>query len=365
MALHAPYCSVDKMQIPSKVLQSFREGAVIPILPVALADPRALDEERQRALVRYYIDAGAGGIAVEARSDDGRRLSESLFSSLRAVASETADRWCERKGRQVFKLVEAAGTTKEAIGVAEAAFREGYHACLIDLSPSRAGSARELLEHLRAIAEVVPVVGYLRRGASGAGTLGPEFFPALLTVENLIGLALGTCDRYQTLKVVRAVCEAGRERDVTLYTGNHDTLLIDLLTSYTIPTDSGIKQVRIVGGMLSLWGVWTSRAVELLKRVHAIIREGRPLPVEFLSVAVELSDASSAILDVEHSFAGQAAGIREILRRQGLLRSGTAPATSDGLSAEQAAEIDRVLKSYPHLADDDFVSESLSRWIAG
>jgi len=133
---------VEMREIPSKILQTFREGTVIPILPLALADPRRIDEERQRALVRYYIDAGAGGIAVAFPPGETRKQAGALFAALRPLASEAADRWSERKGRQTFKLAEVAGKTREAVEAAESAYREGYHACLVDLSAPREGAIR-------------------------------------------------------------------------------------------------------------------------------------------------------------------------------------------------------------------------------
>ena len=355
---------MDKKEIPPKVVQTFREGTVIPMLPLALSDARRIDEERQRALIRYYIDAGAGGIAVEAPPAEMKKTGSSLHTTLLTLASETIDRWCERKGRQIFKIVGIAGRTKDSTQEAEAAYRLGYHACLIDLAGLPISSDAELLDHSRTLAGVMPLVGHCLASPTEGRALPLAMWRSFAEIDNVVGVVLAPHDRYQTLAVVRAVCEAGREKDIALYTGNDDNVLIDLLTSYKIPTESGVKQVRIAGGLLAQWGVWTSKAVDLLKHVHSLVREGRPLPLELLSMAVELTDASGAILDAGHSFAGRSAGINEVLRRQGLLREGPSSDSAEALSVGQAAEIDRVLKSYPHLRDDDYVGEGLSRWLS-
>ena len=355
---------MDKKEIPPKVVQTFREGTVIPVLPLVLSDARRLDEERQRALIRYYIDAGAGGIAVEAPAVETRKSGAALHAALLTLTSETIDRWCERKGRQIFKVVGIAGRTKESTEEAEIAYRHGYHACLVNLSGPPSSSESELLDHCRTIAGVMPLFGQSLGSSSAGRTLSPAFWRSFAEIDNVVGIVLAPHDRYQTLAVVRAVCEAGREKELSLYTGNDDNVLIDLLTSYKIPTESGVKQVRIVGGLLAQWGVWTSKAVDLLKHVHSIVRESRPLPLELLSVAVELADASSAILDAGHAFAGRSAGIKEVLARQGLLRGAASSDSAEALSEGQAAEIDRVLRNYPHLNDNEFVGEGLSRWLA-
>ncbi len=355
---------MDKKEIPPKVVQVFREGTVIPLLPLALSDARRIDEERQRALIRYYVDAGAGGIAVEAPAAETRKAGSAIRATVLALASETIDRWCERKGRQVFKIVGVAGRTKDSTEEAEAAYRVGYHACLVNLAGLASACDSELLDHCRTISSVMPLIGHCLGSSSGGRVLPLAFWRSFAEIDNVVGVVVAPYDRYQTLAVVRAVCEVGREKELSLYTGNDDNVLIDLLTSYKIPTESGVKQVRIVGGLLAQWGVWTSKAADLLKTVHSIVRESRPLPLELLSMAVELTDASGAILDAGHSFAGRDAGIKEVLRRQGLLRETASSDSGQALSAEHAAEIDRVLKSYPHLNDDDFVGEALSRWLA-
>ncbi len=355
---------MDKKEIPARVLQTFREGTVIPVMPVASSDARRLDEERQRALIRYYIDAGAGGLVFESSTGETRKSGAALHTELLILASETIDRWCERKGRQIFKIVGLSGKLREATEVAETAYRLGYHACLVNPAGMPDSGEAELLAGCRAIAGVMPLVGRGLPRALGGRALSPAFWRSFAEIENLLGVALAFNDRHQTLTVVRSICEAGREKELSLYTGNDDNTLIDLLTSYKIPTESGVKQVRFVGGLLAQWGMWTSRAVELLKHVHAIVREGRPLPLELLSAAVELTDASGAILDAEHSFAGRAAGIKEVLRRQGLLRGAPDAGSPEALSPGHAAEVERVLRSYPHLNDDDYVGEGLARWIA-
>ncbi len=348
---------MNKKEIPPKVLQGFRDGCVIPVLPIALTDDRALDEVHERAVIRYYTDAGVGGILVEAA--ETKRPESAVRGRLLALASETIDRWCERKGRQILKMCGISSSAAQALEEADSAYRLGYHACLVNLPSAEGGSESAPLAHCASVAEAMPIVA-----RHGGRPLSRELWRRLCEIDNVVGIALAHPSRFQTLEAARAVCEAGKEKEIALYTSSADRVLVDLLASYKIPTSAGIKQARIVGGLLAHWGVWTSRAAELLKHVHSLIRDNRPLPIELLSAETEAIDACAAVTDAAHGFAGAAAGINEILRRQKLFAGSWCLDPKASLSEGQSAEIDRVYAAHPELSDDDFVAENINRWLA-
>ena len=353
--------------LPSELLERIRTGMVIPAHPLALDENRELDPKHQKALTRYYIDAGAGGIAVGVHSTqfEIRAANVGLFEPVLTLASETIDEYCEKVSREmIFKIAGVCGKTKQAQAEAEFALDVGYHACLLSLSAFADADIETLQEHCRTIAEIMPVVGFYLQPAVGGRVLAYEFWRQFVEIDNVIAIKIAPFNRYQTLDVVRATYRAGREKDIALYTGNDDNIVIDLLTEYKIQTSEGERSVRIVGGLLGQWAVWTKRAVELLTEIHQLYACNSAISSEMLTLAAQVTDANAAIFDAANSFAGCIAGVHEVLRRQGLMVGTWCLNPNERLSPGQKEEIDRLYKAYPHLNDDSFVEENLDSWLA-
>jgi dihydrodipicolinate synthase/N-acetylneuraminate lyase len=188
-----------------------------------------------------------------------------------------------------------------------------------------------------------------------------HFWRGLVEIPNVLAIKIAPFNRYQTLDVMRAVAEAGRAGEIALYTGNDDHILLDLLTRVVTPTSLGPVALRIVGGLLGQWAVWTRRAVEMLEEVKRL-RTQEAVPAEILTRAVQLTEANAAIFDAANGYAGCIPGIHEVLRRQGLLEFGGTLNPHEHLSPGQAEEIERVIKAYPFLTDDEFVRSGLQDW---
>jgi len=190
------------------------------------------------------------------------------------------------------------------------------------------------------------------------------FWRRFAEIENVVAVKIAPFNRYQTLDVVRALAEAGRE-DVAIYTGNDDNIVIDLVTPYRFTVNGRPLQRRIVGGLLGHWSVWTKKAVELLGECQRLARRGGEVPAELMARSIEVTDCNAAFFDVAHSFAGCIAGVHEVLRRQGLFEGIWCLDPNETLSPGQSDEIERVHRSYPHLNDDAFVAERLDDWLSG
>lgn len=337
---------------------------VIPAHPLALTPRRTLDERRQRALTRYYVDAGAGGIAVGVHTTQFaiREPRHGLLRPVLELAATAAREWTAPSGRPLALIAGVCGETRQAVQEAGLAASLGYHAGLVSLAALSDAPDKALVRHCRTVAEVLPVMGFYLQPAVGGRPLGFRFWRELAEIPGIVAIKIAPFNRYATIDVVRAVAEAGRD-DIALYTGNDDSIVIDLLTPFACETGGGLVERRIVGGLLGQWAVWTRAAVELLERArHAATRAD--LPRDWLRLAAALTDANGAIFDARHAFAGSVPGIHEILRRQGLLRGVWCLDPKERLSPGQSAEIDRVLRSYPELRDDAFVAEHLDRWLA-
>jgi len=321
-----------------------REGVVIPAHPLALRSTRKLDERRQRALTRYYLDAGSGGLAVGVHTTQFAIREHGLYEPVLALAVE------EMRGRDVIRIAGVCGPRPQAIREAECAAELGYDAALLSLGALTDAGVDELIEHCRAVGEVMPVMGFYLQLAVGGRTLEPEFWRRFAALECVVGIKIAPFDRYQTLDVLRGVGESGRALEIALYTGNDDHIVLDLITEF--------RDLRIVGGLLGQWAVWTRHAVEMLDCIHR-----DPGAAVWRQMAGELTDANAAVFDVANKFRGCIPGIHEILRRQGLLKGVWCLDPHETLSPGQLEEIDRVCGTYPHLADDDFVAQNRDKWM--
>ena len=404
------------MATTEQVRTRLGKGLAIPACPLALNSQRRLDERRQRALLRYYLAAGAGGLAVGVHTTQFaiRDAKVGLLRPVLELAAEEIlraacggrqdDKTCEgfslspAEGERVgvrgkthavgesspdpspwpsplpkgrgnpprarIAIAGVCGQTKQAVAEATLARELGFHAGLLSLGALRDASEDELLAHCRTVAEIIPLFGFYLQPAVGGRVLPFSFWRRFAEIPNIVAIKIAPFNRYQTLAVVRAVVESGRN-DIALYTGNDDNLVLDLLTPFRFRVGDKTVERRIVGGLLGHWAVWTKRAVELHAECRRREGNGGPISSELLRRAGEVTDCNAAFFDAANSFNGCIPGLHEILRRQGLLEGLWCLDPNETLSAGQREEIDRVCRAYPHLSDDSFVAEHRDKWLAG
>lgn len=337
-------------------LDIFAAGTVIPAHPLALTSERRLDERRQKAVGRYYAASGAGGMAVGVHTTQFPIHDNGMLKPVLEIALEAA-----REAKRPMAMVAGVqGDTRAAVREAEAAKTLGYHLAL--LRPA-AGTDDEMIERARAVGEILPVVGFYLQPAVGGRVLSRDFWRRFAALENVAGIKVAPFDRYRTLDVLNGVAQSGRADKIALYTGNDNNILGDLLAPYEASAGSGTVTLRFTGGLLGQFAVWTKRAVELHAEARkAVAGDNDALP-RLMVLDGQLTDANAALFDVANAFHGCIAGINEILARQGLLAGRWCLDPHEDLSPGQAAEIDRVVKAYPHLTDDVFVAEHRDRWL--
>lgn len=342
------------------------EGLVIPAHPLALTEERRLDERRQRALTRYYLAAGVGGIAVGVHTTQFavRDPAHGLHEPLLRIAAEEAAAFGKRGGRRIVKVAGAIGATAQAVREAETARGAGYDTVLLGLGALRGKSVPELLRHCREVSRILPLFGFYLQPAAGGIRLPVEFWRGFFEIGDVAAVKVAPFDRYATVDVARSLAESGRAEEIPLYTGNDDSIVLDLLTPLRFPVGGKTVEVRFRGGLLGHWAVWTRTAVEMLARIKDAVRSPDGVPVDILAAAAEVTDCNAAFFDAANGYKGCIAGIHEVLRRQGLLGGRWCLDPKEDLSPGQSEQIDRVIRSYPHLADDAFVERNLSSWMA-
>jgi hypothetical protein len=345
---------------PRDVLAALRKGVVIPAHPLALDADRKLDVRRQRALARYYLDAGAGGLAVGVHTTQFAIREVGLYQPVLDLAMRSAAEWTHS---QPIMIAGLAGRTAQAANEAHIARDLGYHAGLLSLAALKGASEDELIAHARAIAREIPLIGFYLQPAVGGLTLPASFWRRFAQIDNVAAIKIAPFNRYRTLDVVRGVVEAGAADRITLYTGNDDHIVLDLVTPFTVQANGRETVVRIKGGLLGHWSVWVKQAVALLERIHIAVAADN-VPVDLLALDSQVTDCNAAIFDAANDFHGVIAGCHEILRRQGLLAGIWCLDPKETLGPGQKAEIDRVCAAYPHLNDDAFVRANLERWLS-
>ena len=344
---------------PAPVLAALRKGVVIPAHPLALDANRRLDPRRQRALSRYFLDAGAGGLAVGVHTTQFAIREAGLYRQVLELAMRTA---AEQGSGAAIMIAGLTGRTAQAVSEAQVARGLGYHAGLLSLAAMAGASEDELIAHAQALAREIPLVGFYLQPAVGGIVLPVSFWRRFAAIDNVVAIKIAPFNRYRTLDVVRGVAEAGAADRVTLYTGNDDHILLDLIMPFTVVIGGRQVTLRIKGGLLGHWSVWVQQAVALIERVHAAVAAGT-IPPDLLALEAQITDCNAAIFDAANDFHGVIAGCHEILRRQGLLDGIWCLDPDEGLGAGQLQEIDRVCAAYPHLNDDAFVRANLERWL--
>jgi hypothetical protein len=347
-------------ELNPEVRRLVAEGTVIPAHPLALNADRTLDTPHQRALTRYYIDAGAGGLAVGVHTTQFAIREVGLYRPVLELAAETAASWTRRPLALVAGLV---GPTHQAIAEAQIARGIGYHAGLLSLAAMKSSSEDEIVAHCAAVAREIPLVGFYLQPAVGGVILSADFWRRFAEIDNVIAIKIAPFNRYRTLDVLRGVAAANALDRITLYTGNDDHILLDLALPFDLRDKGVTTRVHIRGGLLGHWSVWTASAIKQFELCRAA-RGSENLPADLLALDARVTDCNGAFFDVANNFHGCIAGCHEILRRQGLMQGIWCLDPDEGLSPGQMTEIDRVCREHADLADDAFVAANLQKWLS-
>jgi len=346
-------------RLDSEINSLLQQGTVIPAHPLALNEHLKLDEERQRLLTRYYMASGAGGVAVGVHTTqfEIRKPNINLLEPVLAIAADEIAK--AKLARPFIKVAGIVGPTQQALEEAELAVKYGYHLGLVSMGGLTSYSEDELIKRVEAIADSIPIFGFYLQPAVGGRILSYDFWKKFAEISNVSAIKVAAFNRYQTLDVVRAVCNSPRREEIALYTGNDDNIVADLITPYRFTINGALVEKRFVGGLLGHWAVWTKKSVELFHEIKQHTTDYHQLE-NLLAKNIEVTDMNAAIFDTSNSFKGCIAGIHEVLRRQGLMKGVWCLNPEEKLSPGQAEEIDRIYRMYPHLTDDVFVKQFLN-----
>lgn len=350
----------------NQALSILQKGTVIPAIPLALTEDKKLDEKRQRLLMQYFLHAGAGGIAAGVHSTqfEIHDPKVGLLAPVLQIVSEEVERYEAATGKAIVKVAGVCGPVGQAVKEAELAKSLGYDAVLLSPGGLPGLSDGGFLVRARAVAGVMPVIGFALQKAVGGPAFSYNFWEALAEVENLVAIKAAPFDRYQTLDIMRAVAWSSRAGKIAMYTGNDDNIAVDLLTNFAFPKNGQVYEKSFVGGLLGHYSVWTKTNVELFNRLVAV-RETGVITPELLTLAAKITDMNAAVFDPANGFAGCISGMHEVLRRQGLMAGIWCINERERLSPGQEAEIDRVCTMYPELTDDEFIRENIKMWLEG
>jgi hypothetical protein len=352
--------------LPEKeVYRLILDGVAIVAHPLALNRERRFDEVRQSALTRYYITSGARGIAIGVHTTQFKVHEIGLYNTLLKITAETIDE-CEKSiGRRIVRVAGVVGPLERALREAKIAHDLGYHVALVSVHHLKGADYDRIIEYIKSIAKEIPVFSFYLQPAVGGLKLGYRFwFNLFKNVENIVAVKVAPFNRYYTLDVVKALVDSEKENEIALYTGNDDSIIIDLISVYRVRRGGENIEVRIVGGLLGHWAFWTKRSMEIFEYIK-FIRELKEIPRELLTLAHQVTDVNGAVFDAFNNFRGCIPGVQEMLKRVGLLETNLTLDPEETLSPGQLEEIDRVWKMYPHLRDEAFVARYRDEWLEG
>lgn len=346
-----------------KALGILKKGTVIPATPLVLDENRKIDEKGIRLLMKYYLNCGVGGIAtaVHTTQFEIRKPEIALFDPILKIVSEEIDGFEKKNNKVIVKVAGVCGAAEQAVREAETAKKYGYDAVLLSPGGLNSLSEAELIERTARVAEIMPVIGFYLQTAVGGRVFSYDYWEKICATENVAAIKCASFNRYQTLDVVRAAAMSERSGEITLYTGNDDNIVIDLLTEYSFDKNGKTVKRGFDGGLLGHWSVWTKKAVEIFNRIKK--EKGKEaVSKEMLTLAAQVTDSNGAFFDTANNFSGCIPGLHEVLRRQGLMKNIYCLNPEETLSKGQAEEIDRVYRAYPHLNDDKFIADNIEAW---
>ena len=354
------------MEMRKQAKDILNKGTVIPAIPLALDEKRRFDEKRQRTLVKYYLHAGAGGIAVGVHTTQFEiRLPEvNLFRDVVRTVLNEIEIFEKQYNKVILKITGVCGKTEQAVSEARFACEANTDAVLLSPGGLLDLDESEMIKRTEIVADIMPVIGFYLQPAVGGRILSADYWKRLSDIEGVAAIKCAPFNRYQTLELVRGVAISERRDEIALYTGNDDNILVDLLTEYEINVNGEKIKKQFVGGLLGHWAVWTKTVVDLFKKIQVYKdTKEKNIPLELLTLSAKITDANAAFFDAVNNFAGCIPGIHEVLRRQGLFEGIWCINPDEILSEGQAEEIDRVYADYPELNDDDFVKSNINKWL--
>ncbi len=342
-----------------EALKVLAQGTVIPATPLALDENRQFDEAQQRLLTRYYLEAGSGGVATAVHSTqfEIRDPEVNLFETVIKTVSDEISKFETETGKIIVKICGVCGKAPQAVNEAKIAKSYGYDAVLLSPGGMHDLTEAEMIERTKAVAAEMPVIGFYLQPSVGGRVFSYSYWEQICEIPNVVAIKCAPFNRYLTHDVVRACALSSRADEITLYTGNDDNIVCDLLTEYKFAKNGKTVTKRFMGGLLGHWCVWTKAVVDMFPKL-----QNQKATPELLTLAAEITDANAVVFDAANGFAGCIPGIHEILRRQGLLKGIWCLNPDEVLSPGQAEELDRIYEMYPHLTDDDFAAEFLKRY---
>ncbi len=343
-----------------KALEILHNGTVIPAIPLALDENRRFDEKGQRKLTRYYLEAGAGGIAIAVHTTqfEIRDPKYNLFEKVITVVNDEINKFESETGKVVVKVAGVCGEIEQAENEAKLIKDLGFDAGLLSPGGLHHLTEDQMVERTKAVAKIIPVIGFYLQLAANGRRFSYEYWQKICEIDNVVAIKCAPFNRYDTLDVVRAKAFSSRADEIALYTGNDDAIVFDLLAKYEFHDNGKTYKAEIVGGLLGHWSVNTHATVELFNKIKSLKEPTH----EILTLAGQITDMNAVLFDARNNYKGCISGVHEMLRRQGLLKGIWCLDPNEQLSKGQAEEIERTCKAYPYLTDDEFAKQFLKNY---
>ena len=189
-----------------KALEILHGGTVIPAIPLVLDEYRHFDEKGQRRLTRYYLEAGAGGIAIAVHTTqfEIRDPKYNLFEKVISVVADEIAKYEDEIGKVIVKVSGICGEKAQSVNEAKLVLSLGFDAGLLSPGSLHHLTEDEMVDRTKAVAEILPVIGFYLQPSAGGRIFTYDYWRRICEIENVVAIKIAPFNRYQTLDVVRA-----------------------------------------------------------------------------------------------------------------------------------------------------------------
>ena len=329
-----------------------QKGGVFVPSPLALDENKNQHEAYQRLLTLYYIKSGARAVIP------GAHTGEFALNDV-----ELLDRWMlwikemiSQYGSEMILMAMIGG--EDARKQVDLALKHQYDAVMIAPTAFKGLSEKDVIKLFEEIATDIPIFAFeLQRAIPGSYQYTTALWNDIFEIA--YGAKGASFDTYRSIVMLEAAANSDRQEQLTLFTGNDDRIVADLMGHYDFQTTKGPRRVDYQGGLLGHFATDTQAAVTWFGAIQEYKHTGSwNFDMSKDQLAHGVNRCNLALFDAIGNFENSVWGVKNRLSYLGLL-PGPYCMHESGRTG-QAKAINKIYQEYPLLSDDHYLEEHLA-----